>query len=1024
MSNKRHRLHPLVLPMQLALMAALPAHAQQLIVSDGSTQTASGSYSATGQTLIADRVGSTIQGDGVTATAGNNAAFANRGGRISLQNATLTSSNVGNAPYTVLAQSLGSITLESSQIEATGASRDAQAVVAVDTPAGGGQVTLTNSRVHTVTGSALVAQGADSTIRASNTQISVDNAGFGQHGVVASGGALIDLKDNTRVDVTSAFTDGNGLFATGSGSRIVADSVQVHTVKSTNLLSGGHGAAAVQGGQIKLNQSTIDAAVYGAIAEGSGSQVDISNSTLASKAGITARDGGHVTLKASTARSTGNSMGLRSTGTGSVISADATRIDSANGTGAIAEHGGHIDLTNGTEIHSYHGLTSSDAGSAITATNAHIEASGDGVAAINVLTGASANFTDTVIQAPAGRGLELGTSIAVSLNPDNVPNTVTVSGGSISSKDAAISAIGPLGGGQSFSEVRLNNGVKLSSDSGQLVEVHDTGTSLKLFTDAVTLNGNLRADPQAVLDLSLANNSSLTGMIGNGAATTLDGTSSWTLSGSSDVKSLTSGGAIQFAAPTTGDYKTLTVHGDYISNAGTIGINTSLGDDASPTDKLIVEGGTSGSTALHVNNAGGAGAYTTADGIQVVRVDGASNGTFALDGRVVAGANEYLLAQGGKANPADGDWYLRSEAPVPPVPPTPDPVPAPTPDPAPAPTPDPTPAPTPDPTPDPTPVGPVTPLYRPEPAAYLANQAAAASMFDHSMHDRMGEPNLGKRGDDGRTAATWVRVVRNQMDGTTGEGQLETGTDTSVLQIGGEISRWNNDSRFHLGLMGGTGQADTDVTSNLLDWRAKGKVTGYNLGVYGTWFADATNADGLYLDGWLQYGTYNNKVLGDYLAPERYDSSTWTGSIEGGYAFALNSDGKTRYFIEPQGQAIFTSYTASRHQEANGTLVDSVDAGGLTTRLGVRVYGHVNSAQSNIVQPFVTLNWWHESRPDVMSFNTTDLRLELPSDRYEAKMGLQTQLGGGWTGWGNLGLSYGDKDYRDVAGQLGLNYRW
>jgi len=76
------------------------------------------------------------------------------------------------------------------------------------------------------------------------------------------------------------------------------------------------------------------------------------------------------------------------------------------------------------------------------------------------------------------------------------------------------------------------------------------------------------------------------------------------------------------------------------------------------------------------------------------------------------------------------------------------------------------------------------------------------------------------------------------------------------------------------------------------------------------------------------------------------------------------------------------------------------------------------------VQPFVTLNWWHESRPDVMSFNTTDLRLELPSDRYEAKMGLQAQLGGGWTGWGNLGLSYGDEDYRDVAGQLGLNYRW
>jgi len=1015
MSSKRHRLHPLVIPMQLALMAAIPAHAQQLLVNDGSTATASGSYSsATGQTLAADLDGSTIQGDGVNATAGSNAAFANRGGRISLQNSTLTSSNVGlTAPYTVLAQGLGSITLDGSQIDATGRSRSSQAVVAIDTATGGGQVTLNNSRVHAATGSALVAQGAASTIRASNTQISVDSASFGQHGVVASGGSLVELKDNTRVDVSSTSTDGNGLFATGSGSRIVADSVQVHTVKNTNMLSGGHGAAAVQGGQINLNQSTVDAAAYGAIAQDSGSQVDISNSTITSKSGITASNGGHVTLNASTATSAAMSVGLQSTGTGSLISADATRIDATDGMGAGAQQGGRIDLTNGTEIHSYYGVTSSDAGSAITATNAHIDVSAKDLAAIAVLSGGSADFKDTVIQAPSRRGLELGAEMGVSMLPDGVPNSVTVSGGSIASSGAAITAIGPLGGGQSFSEVHLKNGVTLASDSGQLVEVYDPGTSLKLFTDAVTLNGSLRVDPQAVLDLSLANNSSLTGTIGNGASTTIDGTSMWTLSGSSDVKSLTSGGAIQFAAPTTGDYKTLTVHGDYVSNAGTVGINTSLGNDASPTDKLVVEGNTSGTTSLHVNNTGGAGAYTTADGIQVVRVDGASNGAFALDGRVVAGANEYLLAQGGKANPADGDWYLRSEAPAP--------APAPTPDPAPAPTPDPTPAP---PIPAPTPVGPVTPLYRPEPAAYLANQSAAATMFDHSMHDRMGEPNLGKRGDDGRTAATWVRVVRNQMDATTGEGQLDTGTDTSILQIGGEISRWNTDSRFHLGLMGGTGQADTNVTSNLLDRRAKGKVTGYNLGVYGTWFANATNADGLYLDGWLQYGTYNNKVLGDYLAPERYDSSTWTGSIEGGYAFALNTSGKTRFFIEPQGQAIFTSYTASRHQEANGTLIDSLDAGGLTTRLGVRFYGHVNSTQSNIVQPFVTLNWWHESRPDVMSFNTTDLRLELPSDRYEAKLGLQTKLGGGWTGWGNLGLSYSDKDYRDVAGQLGLNYRW
>ena len=76
------------------------------------------------------------------------------------------------------------------------------------------------------------------------------------------------------------------------------------------------------------------------------------------------------------------------------------------------------------------------------------------------------------------------------------------------------------------------------------------------------------------------------------------------------------------------------------------------------------------------------------------------------------------------------------------------------------------------------------------------------------------------------------------------------------------------------------------------------------------------------------------------------------------------------------------------------------------------------------MQPFVTLNWWHDDDRNRMAFNTTTLELQLPRDRYEAKLGLQTQLGSGWTGWGNLGLAHGAGDYHDVTGQLGLNYRW
>lgn len=46
--------------------------------------------------------------------------------------------------------------------------------------------------------------------------------------------------------------------------------------------------------------------------------------------------------------------------------------------------------------------------------------------------------------------------------------------------------------------------------------------------------------------------------------------------------------------------KTLTVKGNYVGNNGQLNIRTVLGDDKSATDRLIVEGNTSGSTTVYV----------------------------------------------------------------------------------------------------------------------------------------------------------------------------------------------------------------------------------------------------------------------------------------------------------------------------------------------------------------------------------------------------------------------------------------
>ena len=103
----------------------------------------------------------------------------------------------------------------------------------------------------------------------------------------------------------------------------------------------------------------------------------------------------------------------------------------------------------------------------------------------------------------------------------------------------------------------------------------------------------------------------------------------------------------------------------YTGAGGTMAINTVLGGDGSPSDRLVISGGTaSGSTIVHVTNVGGGGAETTGNGIQVVSaINGATTapGAFALPaGELRAGAFDYDLFRGGVSG-SPNDWFLRSD---------------------------------------------------------------------------------------------------------------------------------------------------------------------------------------------------------------------------------------------------------------------------------------------------------------------------------------------------------------------------
>lgn len=345
---------------------------------------------------------------------------------------------------------------------------------------------------------------------------------------------------------------------------------------------------------------------------------------------------------------------------------------------------------------------------------------------------------DTIILS----GGTIGGNISVSGGTDSV----TITGGSVGG-DVLLSAGSDSfvwdGGGVVHGTIDMG-GDNDSARLADLTNAHLGGTPRitggdgndTLVFDNVTTGGIARFDGWEIIRATDDSELNFDGFLTLGDAGT--GTGRFELDASSTIF----GGGLQggIAAFTAGQRATLvnagridltngghtpgdsfTVRGDYVGDDGLLLIDTVLGNDASASDKLVIDGGNaSGTTGVTVLNAGGTGAVTAQNGILVVEaINGGTtaSGAFALNSRVAVGAYEYFLFRGGVSAGTGENWYLRSTLPPPPAPaapPPPQPAPAPpvlTP-PPPAPAPEPLP---PEPPPPPPPPMPAPPPPPPEP---------------------------------------------------------------------------------------------------------------------------------------------------------------------------------------------------------------------------------------------------------------------------------------------------------------------
>jgi fibronectin-binding autotransporter adhesin len=603
-------------------------------------------------------------------------------------------------------------------------------------------------------------------------------------------------------------------------------------------------------------------------------------------------------------------------------------------------------------------------------------------------TSAGAGMT-AIINAPlAGTGgvqkTDLGTLVLGGNN--TYTGGTTVSAGTLRiSSDANL---GAASGGLTLGDGTLQTTANMASArsialAGAAAVQTDPGTTLTL-TGSLAGSGSLTKTGTGTLLLQGADTHTgdtrvSTGTLKAGAAQALSAASSYTVDGGATLdlngfgqtlKALTNAGTVSVNGAGTA----LNVAGNYTGNGGTVQLHTALGGDNSVTDRLVVQGDTSGTTTLKVSNVGGAGAQTI-NGIKVVDVAGQSAGTFALQGdytfhgqqAVIGGAYAYTLQKNGVSTPNDGDWYLRSSL----VNPSTAPVPS---------------------------AAPAGPLYQPGVPLYEAYSQVLLAMNDlPTLQQRVGsrywsdaasaDADAGGDGSGTRPGAGWAHVEGRHL--AVNSTHSSTGTQWNLDQVKTQagldtLLTENASGRLFAGI--GTQYSHGRAGVDSFFGNGRISVDGYSLSGSATWSGN----NGFYVDGQAQATWYNSNLTSDTIGRRLTSDNKGFGrafSIESGQRLALNET----WSVTPQAQLVYSSVSFDDFTDPFGAHVTRDKSDSLTSRLGVSLdyntawrdaAGH--TARANV---YGLANLYYDFRGGT-AVNVSDTVLSARADRAWAGVGV------------------------------------
>ncbi|MEM5310118.1 autotransporter outer membrane beta-barrel domain-containing protein [Paraburkholderia sp. JHI869] len=475
--------------------------------------------------------------------------------------------------------------------------------------------------------------------------------------------------------------------------------------------------------------------------------------------------------------------------------------------------------------------------------------------------------------------------------------------------------------------------------------------------------------------------------------------------------SLSNAGVVNLAAASGTIGNVLNVAGNYTGANGLVVLNTLLnaGGASSQTDRLVVGGNASGTTAIKVNQSG-TGAQTTGDGIQLVQVNGTSAAnSFHLAAPIQAGAYQYLLYQGGTTDA--NNWYLRSQLEAAQTTPA-DPL-----------------NPTTAPTTSAAATGPVA--YRPAVVGYsvtpLLNADYGFSILDR-LHERVGDVASADAAQPAHSNGVWGRIGGQNLDADAGD-RFSTDERTFFAQFGRDwtLSRDANGGSTHTGAMitiGSTSATFADSARSLAGMSGStGSVETQAQSFGGYWTKYLP--DGTYFDGVGQLTHYHNRY-GDVFGGGASQNGFGAGaSGEIGKPFALGSTGIA---IEPQAQLLY-QYLHLNGFDDGIAPVGSNTTNALRGRLGFRLFSANlnNDSKTSSVTPYFTADVLHDFfSPGQATVGGTPFDNALQKTWYAVGFGITGSFGKRSEVYANVKYehSLGGEYRRNVFGQAGYRFSW